>query len=85
MTKGAAKGYGGDGIRVNAVCPAMIDTAMLSLLTEDADYLSQAIARNPLGRVGQPLEVAKAVVWLSSDAASFVTGVALPVDGGFIA
>lgn len=85
MTKGAAKGYGSEGIRVNAVCPATIDTAMLSTLTEDPEYLDKVIENHPLGRVGHPLEIAKAVVWLSSESASFVTGVALPVDGGFMA
>ena len=81
MTKGAAKGYGGDGIRVNAVCPGPTDTAMLSLLTADEKILRQRVAP-PLGSAAQTLDIAKAVVWLSSDAASFVTGVAFPVDGG---
>lgn len=82
MTKGAAKGYGGDGIRVNAVCPGATDTAMLTLLTGDAQSLSRVVAMYPLGRTGQTIDIAKAVVWLSSDDASFVTGVAFPVDGG---
>lgn len=82
MTKGAAKGYGGNGIRVNAVCPGITDTAMLSLFAEESDLVSQIVAKMPLGRVGKTLDIAKAVVWLSSDAASFVTGVAFPVDGG---
>lgn len=85
MTKTAAKGYGSHGIRVNAVCPGPTNTPMISHSTEDAEHLSQVVARYPLGRIGEPHEIAKAVVWLSSSEASFVTGFGLPVDGGITA
>ena len=82
MTKAAAKSYGGDGIRVNAVCPGYVDTPMVSEATEDEEHMSRILDQYPLSRIGQPLEIAEAVVWLSSDAASFITGIAFPVDGG---
>ncbi|HUG15645.1 MAG TPA: glucose 1-dehydrogenase [Thermomicrobiales bacterium] len=83
LTKSAAQGYGANGIRVNAVCPGLIDTTMLDELAEKVPAIAASLETGqPLGRVGQPLDVASAVVWLCSDAASFVTGIAMPVDGG---
>jgi NAD(P)-dependent dehydrogenase (short-subunit alcohol dehydrogenase family) len=87
LTKTAALEYARSGIRVNAVCPGFIHTAMvdrifLSRRPDIADRLAEA---EPMGRLGQPEEVAEAVVWLCSDAASFVTGHTLTIDGGLFA
>jgi NAD(P)-dependent dehydrogenase (short-subunit alcohol dehydrogenase family) len=86
LTKAAAIEYGKSNIRVNAVCPGVIRTDMAERLIKDDQRIEGAItAQHPLGRLGTPEEVAETVVWLSSDAASFVTGHALAVDGGFVA
>lgn len=86
LTKAVALEYAGQGIRVNAVCPAIIRTPMSEkLFGGDPQREAQMAALQPIGRVGTPDEVAAAVVWLSSDAASYITGHALPVDGGLIA
>jgi NAD(P)-dependent dehydrogenase (short-subunit alcohol dehydrogenase family) len=82
LTKAAAVEYGRKNIRVNAVCPSATRTPMLQL---DGDMEGMWAERHPLGRVAMPGEIAQAVVWLCSDAASFVTGLALPVDGGYLA
>lgn len=83
LTKSAALEYGGQGIRVNAVCPGPISTPMLDAATagnaEMRALFSQGI---PMGREGSPEEVAAVVAWLCSDAASYVNGAAVPVDGG---
>lgn len=84
LTKTAALEYSTQGIRVNAVCPGVIHTAMMDRLTgKDKEVEKQYTEMEPIGRMGKPEEVAEAVVWLCSDAASFVTGIAMPVDGGF--
>jgi len=84
LTKTAALEYSTQGIRVNAVCPGVIHTAMMDRLTgKDKEVEKQYTEMEPIGRMGNPEEVAEAVVWLCSDAASFVTGIAVPVDGGF--
>lgn len=80
LTKAAALEYGRNGIRVNAVCPGTIDTPLLSMGSAQR-YLQY----HPIGRIGQPDEVAQAVVFLCSSAASFITGHALAVDGGWLA
>jgi NAD(P)-dependent dehydrogenase (short-subunit alcohol dehydrogenase family) len=86
LTRSAAIEYAKAGIRVNAVCPGVIDTPMVDRLSAEMPTLREAlIAMKPMGRLGQPEEVAEAVVWLCSDAASFVTGHALAVDGGYVA
>ncbi len=82
LTKAAALEYGRKNIRVNAVCPSATRTPMLQL---DGDMEGIWAARHPLGRVAMPGEIARAVIWLCSEAASFVTGLALPVDGGYLA
>ncbi len=84
MTKAAAKGYGRYGIRVNAVSPGHTETPMLGL-NDGEERLNALIEQYPLGRIGQPNDIAEAVIWLSSDSASFITGVSLPVEGGIIA
>jgi NAD(P)-dependent dehydrogenase (short-subunit alcohol dehydrogenase family) len=80
LTKTAAVEVAGDNIRVNAVCPAAIRTRMLESLPED--FQQVLISPQAIKRLGEPMEVAEAVVWLLSDRASFVTGIGLPVDAG---
>jgi NAD(P)-dependent dehydrogenase (short-subunit alcohol dehydrogenase family) len=86
LTKTAVLEYAKSGVRVNAVCPGAIDTPMMGRIT---DHRPQRAARmaaaEPVGRMGQPGEIAEAVVWLCSDAASFVTGHAMAVDGALTA
>lgn len=82
LTKSLAKEIASRGITVNAVAPGFIETDMTAKLSED--ILKQAIAAIPLGRSGQPEDVAKAVVFLASDAASYITGQVLVVDGGMV-
>jgi NAD(P)-dependent dehydrogenase (short-subunit alcohol dehydrogenase family) len=84
-TKTAALEYAQHGIRVNCVCPGYIRTPMTAQGTSDPELLQRILAREPIGRVGEPEEVAEAVVWLCSDAASFVTGHTMTVDGGYVA
>ena len=83
LTKDMANAFGAHGIRVNALCPAFIYTDLTRTLTEDPEWLRRMLAMEPLGRLGQPEEVAKAALFLASDDASFITGVSLPVDGGY--
>lgn len=83
MTRAAALDYAARGIRVNAVAPGPIDTPLLAQTAGGNPHAYAAVV--PMGRIGQPEEVAAAVVWLLSDAASFVTGHTLPVDGGYSA
>lgn len=86
LTRSAALEYAARGIRINAVCPGTIDTPMLQEMAErEAFDVRQAGSDQPIGRLGQAEEIAAAVLWLSSPAASFVVGVALPVDGGYTA
>ena len=87
LTKAAALEYARDGIRVNAVCPGIIDTPMVRRLIggRDEEYESSIPARQPIGRLGTPEEIAESVTWLCSDAASLVTGLAMAVDGGLTA
>jgi NAD(P)-dependent dehydrogenase (short-subunit alcohol dehydrogenase family) len=84
LTKTAALEYARQGIRVNCVCPGVIQTPMTASALRDPAWQAQIAAR-PMGRVGTPEEVAEAVVWLCSDAASFVTGHTMTVDGGMVA
>ena len=86
LTKAAALEYARDGIRVNSVCPGYINTPLLRpLLDNYADMEQTIISRHPVGRLGEPEEIAEAVIWLSSPAASFVTGHTMAVDGGYVA
>lgn len=83
LTKSLAIDWAHDRIRVNAVAPGWIETALTAPLTENAERNRQIVARTPLGRWGTPEDVAGAVVFLCSPAARFITGVVLPVDGGY--
>ena len=86
LTKSAALEVAADGIRVNAVCPGSIRTPMLrGFVGGDEDLLERMGRRAPMGRLGEPVEIAEAIVWLLSDAAGFVTGNALSPDGGVAA
>ena len=91
LTKSLAQRFAADRVRVNVICPGPIDTPMLpgflgrsddkAKLAENEKKLLSAV---PLGRVGRPEEVAHAALWLASDDASYVTGISLPVDGGYL-
>jgi NAD(P)-dependent dehydrogenase (short-subunit alcohol dehydrogenase family) len=83
LTKNAAVEYANDGIRVNAVCPGAIMTPLMS--NESPERQKEILRPQAMTRFGKPEEVAASVVWLCSDEASFVTGVALPVDAGSVA
>lgn len=86
LTKAAAVAYAQSGVRVNAVCPGFIRTPMLEgSPSYNEEREATLIGRHPIGRLGRPEEIAETVVWLCSDAASFVTGHAMPVDGGYVA
>ena len=85
LTKTAALEYAPQGIRVNCVCPGVIHTPMTARGLSNPERRAHIIASEPMGRVGTPEEIAEAVVWLCSDAASFVTGHAMTVDGGYVA
>jgi NAD(P)-dependent dehydrogenase (short-subunit alcohol dehydrogenase family) len=86
LTKVAALEYADRNIRINAVCPGVIRTAVLERFTsENPQAEAQLVALEPMRKIGTPEEVAEAVVWLCSDAASFVTGHSMVVDGGLVA
>lgn len=86
LTKTAAIEYATQGIRINAVCPAFIETPMLERggLTRDQEIYQMIAGLHPMKRLGKPEEIAAAVIWLCSDEASFVTGHAMLIDGGYI-
>lgn len=84
LTRSAAVEYASKGVRINAVCPGVIDTSMVAdMLEGQAEAMAEIMRQQPIGRLGRADEVAAAVLWLCSPAASFVVGVALPVDGGY--
>lgn len=85
LTKAAAVEYARSGIRINAVCPGFIQTPMVESDRDSSEFSNWVQTVVPAGRLGMAEEIAEAVIWLSSEAASFVTGHALVVDGGFTA
>jgi NAD(P)-dependent dehydrogenase (short-subunit alcohol dehydrogenase family) len=85
LTKAAAQEYATRNIRINAVCPAAIQTDMIDRFAATPDVRNTIVGMHPIGRMGTPEEIAEAVIWLFSDAASFVVGHSLMVDGGFTA
>ena len=88
LAKHLAVEWASQGIRVNAVAPGTINTERVQQLPKEPggpEYLAAVKAAHPMGRLGEPSEVAKAILFLASDEASFITGAILPVDGGFLA
>jgi NAD(P)-dependent dehydrogenase (short-subunit alcohol dehydrogenase family) len=85
LTKSAALETARSGIRINAVCPAVIETPMGERLFGEPEMRKYALGLHPIGRFGTPVEVAEAVLWMCSDRASFMTGQSLVLDGGFLA
>lgn len=86
LTKSIAIDVAKSGVRVNAICPGMIDTAMVDRLQEAAPTFRETLmVFKPMGRLGNPDEVAEAAIWLASPAASFITGHTLAIDGGYVA
>jgi NAD(P)-dependent dehydrogenase (short-subunit alcohol dehydrogenase family) len=86
LTKNAALDYAKQNIRVNAVCPGVIHTPMIDRFTGgNAQAIEQLKAGEPLGRLGKPEEIAETVIFLCSEGASFITGEAIAVDGGWVA
>ncbi|HYR84684.1 MAG TPA: SDR family oxidoreductase [Terriglobia bacterium] len=85
LTKSAALETARSGIRINVVCPAVIETPMGERIWGAPEMKKFALGLHPIGRFGTPMEIAEAVVWMCSDRASFMTGQSLVLDGGFLA
>ena len=85
LTRTMALDYAERGIRVNCVCPGFVETPLIAALTRDPDRKSKLTALHPLGRLGQPEDIAQAMLFLASDESSWITGHALVIDGGFSA
>lgn len=85
MTKAFAREYGHDGIRVNAICPGLVDTKMTAVFTSNEDMLRKYTDSFPIPRAGQPEDMVGGTLYLASDAAAFTTGTTLIMDGGHIA
>ena len=88
LTKAIAKNHAADGVRVNAICPGGVDTPMLASAADDRDvddFLAEVADYSPNGRIAEPGEIASLVVFLASDSARHITGIAIPIDGGLTA
>jgi NAD(P)-dependent dehydrogenase (short-subunit alcohol dehydrogenase family) len=86
LTKSAALDYANRGVRVNAVCPGLVNTSLIAdMVTENPEMHEHLVAAHPLGRIAEPEEIADSILYLATDKSSYVTGVALPVDGGYLA
>ena len=85
LTRTMALDYAGRGIRVNCICPGFVRTPLIGALLRDPDRTAKITALHPLGRLGEPEDIAKAMLFLASDQSSWITGQALAVDGGFSA
>jgi NAD(P)-dependent dehydrogenase (short-subunit alcohol dehydrogenase family) len=85
ITRTAALEYARSNIRVNAICPGVIGTPPILQWMENPQTRERLLSQEPIGRAGRPEEIGNAVAWLFSDASSFVTGAAIPVDGGLTA
>lgn len=85
MTKTLAEAWASDGVRVNAIAPGWVETNMTAPAQGNPDFDAQIVARTPMKRWAKPAEMAGTVLFLCSDAAAFITGVTVPVDGGFSA
>jgi NAD(P)-dependent dehydrogenase (short-subunit alcohol dehydrogenase family) len=85
LTKSAALETAKNGIRINSVCPAVVETPMEKRLFSAPAVHKSVLSCHPIGRFGKPMEIAEAVVWMCSDRASFMTGQSLVLDGGFLA
>jgi len=86
LTKTAALEFAQKNIRVNCVCPGLINTPMVARMVDSGGMNEQEfLAAEPVGRMGRPEEIGEGVVWLLSEAASFVTGHSMSIDGGFVA
>jgi NAD(P)-dependent dehydrogenase (short-subunit alcohol dehydrogenase family) len=86
LTRNMALDYAGRGIRVNCICPGFVLTALIEgMLQKDPERAARLTSMHPLGRLGQPEDIANAVVFLASDEAAWITGAAIPIDGGFSA
>jgi NAD(P)-dependent dehydrogenase (short-subunit alcohol dehydrogenase family) len=85
LTKSVALETARTGIRINAVCPAVVETPMADRLYSAPQVNKYVLGLHPIGRFGKPMEIAEAVVWMCSDRASFMTGQSLVLDGGFLA
>lgn len=85
MTRSIAAEYASQGIRINAICPGGVITPMSAPFMADPEIAKAGAAAHPIGRIALAEEIASVVVWLASDAASYVVGAAIPIDGGFTA
>jgi NAD(P)-dependent dehydrogenase (short-subunit alcohol dehydrogenase family) len=86
LSKSTALDYGHLGIRVNALCPGLVNTPLIAeMINENPAMHGELVASHPLGRIAEPEEIADAIVWLCSQRSSYVTGIALPIDGGYTA
>jgi NAD(P)-dependent dehydrogenase (short-subunit alcohol dehydrogenase family) len=85
LVRAAAIDHSAQGVRINAVGPAFIDTPMIAGVMQQPEIASTLLGRHPIGRIGKPEEVASVVTFLTSDEASFITGSYIPVDGGYLA